>query len=450
MTLGLAAYLMIVGSLFIAIWKRPAVALAGVLCMFGLEQWGQATTPFFAQHQTVTNLIIGSLLVIALVVQFGRRGAALFAGYPFTGVLTMVLFLYAFVSVQWAPRTDLSMKLWSNAWPYIVTLIALSPLVVGTTDDLQAAYKALVLIGGMLTPLLLLVVPWEGRQIVLGDEGGNPLAISAMAGMVVLILVLADPWRKSNLWVALKWTLVALCLALIVRSGSRGQLFSLLCVTFLCWPIGNQLSNPKQMAVLVCIVGFLGLTTGWALQTFWAEEQTYYAGGSRWSEQAMEGAMKGRFDDAIFLVERCYESFESIAFGLGNSAAFDPRLIGIYPHFVPLEVLAEEGLVGFVMYVAILVGTLRHARASHLHLKAAPAFRPEFAALLALFLFTSLLSLKQGSLLGNLEPFLFAILLGKYHQWLSPPSPRTEVGEAVCQTIDCQITPYGRVTSTQT
>ena len=51
---GIAAYAAIAGSLFFALWKYPAVALAGVLCMFGLEQWGQATTTFFAQHHTAS------------------------------------------------------------------------------------------------------------------------------------------------------------------------------------------------------------------------------------------------------------------------------------------------------------------------------------------------------------------------------------------------------------
>ena len=38
--MGLGAYAAIAGGLFIALWKHPGVALAGVLCMFGLEQWG--------------------------------------------------------------------------------------------------------------------------------------------------------------------------------------------------------------------------------------------------------------------------------------------------------------------------------------------------------------------------------------------------------------------------
>lgn len=127
----------------------------------------------------------------------------------------------------------------------------------------------------------------------------------------------------------------------------------------------------------------------------------------------MEGAMSGRFDNAILLVQLCYRSVETIIFGLGNSAASDPRILGIYPHFVPLEILAEEGLIGFALFGLVLYSTARNAFECHSQLNTTSVDRKVFAALLALFLFTSLLSLKQGSLLGNLEPFMFAIILGK-------------------------------------
>lgn len=418
MALGLAAYVIIVSGLFFAIWKRPAVALAGVLCMFGLEQWGQATTPFFAQHQTITNLILGILLVLALAVQFFQHGPRLFSEYPLLGWLTISFFLYAFLSTQWAPRPDLSLKLWGHAWPYIVTLVVLAPLIIREPRDLESANQALLVIGGALTLLLLFFVKWEGRQIVLGEEAGNPLAVAVMAGMVILVAILADPWKGKKLWLPLKWILVALCLALIVRSGSRGQLFSVLLVAVFCWPLSHGLSNAKQFGILVFLLVFIGITTNYALSEFWAEEQSYYAGGNRWSGKAMEGAMTGRLTDGLLLVELAYQSMDTIVFGLGNSAAWDPRILGIYPHFVPLEILAEEGLVGFCLFGFILLATATAAVQCYRDTIVIAEARQLFAALLALFLFSFFLSLKQGNLLGNLEPFMFAILLSRFRLFL--------------------------------
>ena len=415
--MGIAAYAAIAGSLFIALWKYPAVALAGVLCMFGLEQWGQATTTFFAQHHAATNFMIGGILILALVIQGVRKGFSIFAGYPTVGWLTLALFLYAFTSTQWAPRPDISLDLWAKGWPYLVTFLVLSPLVVTETKDLRSAYTALLLIGGSLSILLLFFVKWETRRIVLDHGLGNPLAVAAMAGMVVLIAILADPWPQSKLWLPAKWVLVALCLALVVKSGSRGQLLGVVVLSAVCWPISRGMGSSRQFIGWILLLLFFGGITTWAMQEFWAEQETYYAGGNRWSEQAMQGAMSGRLDQALLLVGLWYSTPETVLFGLGNSASFDPRILGIYPHFVPLEILAEEGLIGFTLFLLTLFVTARNALRCYRHVQGIPSERPLFAVLIATFLYALLLALKQGNLLGNLELFLFGIVLGKYDQW---------------------------------
>ena len=356
--MGLSAYAVIAGGLFIALWKYPAVALAGVLCMFGLEQWGQATTTFFAQHHTATNYLIGGILVLALMVQGVKKGFSLLAGYPSVGWLTLALFLYAFASAQWAPRSDISLDLWASRWPYLITIVVLSPLLITQSRDLRVANIGLLVIGGVLTILLLFFVQWEYRRIVMGHDLGNPLAVSSMAAMVVLVAVLADPWPESRWWFPLKWALVGLCLVLVVRSGSRGQLLGTILISIACWPISRRLANVKQFVTLGLVVAFLAAATNWAIQEY-SSQQTYSAYGSRWSEQSAQEDVSGRLNNAIFLVRLAYESPEAVLIGLGNSASYDPRILGIYPHFVPLEVLAEEGLIGFGLYLTILFCSMR-------------------------------------------------------------------------------------------
>ena len=419
--IGIAAYGAIVGGLFVAIWRYPAVALAGVLCMFGLEQWGQATTGFLAQHHTATNLLIGGFLLLALIVQCARKGVALLAGFPPIGWLTLALFVYAFVSTQWAPRPDISLNLWAKGWPYLVTFLILSPLVVTETEDLRSAYTALLLMGGTISILLLFFAKWEARRIVLldglGDQGlGNPLTAAAMAGMVALVAIIADPWPQSKVWIPFKWMLVTLCLALIVKSGSRGQLLGILLVSVACWPIGRGLRNIKQFMFLSFVVLFLGMVTSVAVQEF--STQQVYEGRGRWSEEAAHESISGRLNNALLLVRLAYSSPETVLFGLGNSAAYDPRILGIYPHFVPLEVLAEEGLIGFGLYGMIVFCVLRSALRSFRLVVWEPRERLCLGALIGLYLFTLILSLKQGSLLLNLEPFMLAIILGRYEQIL--------------------------------
>jgi hypothetical protein len=416
--IGLSAYAAIAGGLFIALWKYPAVALAGVFCMFGLEQWGQATTTFFAQYHTATNYLIGGILVLALMVQGMRKGFSLLVGYPTVGWLTLALFLYAFASMQWAPRSDISLDIWASRWPYVVTFIVLSPLLITQSRDLRATNIGLLVVGGLLTILLLFFVTWDNRRIVMGHDLGNPLAVSTMAAMVVLIAVLSDPWPESRLWVPLKWTLVALCLVLVVRSASRGQLFGTLLVSVACWPISRRLANVKQFVILGLVVALLGGATSWAIDEY-SSEQMNGARGSRWNEQAAQEDFSGRLNNAMFLVRLAYESPVTVLLGLGNSASYDPRILGIYPHFVPLEVLAEEGLIGFGLYLTILFCSMRSCVRCFRSIANEPRERLLLGGLVGLYMFTLLLSFKQGSLLGNLEFFMLSIILGRYEGILS-------------------------------
>lgn len=416
--IGLSVYVAIAGGLFIALWKYPAVALAGVLCMFGLEQWGQATTPFFAQHHTATNYLIGGILVLSLIVLGRKKGFSIFAGYPPVGWLILALFLYAFASAQWAPRSDISLNLWASRWPYLIVIVVLSPLLITQSRDLRDANIGLLVIGGVLTILLLLFVKWEARRIVLDHELGNPLAVSTIAGMVALIAILSDPWPESRWWVPFKWALVGLCLALVVRSGSRGQLLGTILISIACWPISRRLANVKQFVVLGLAVFFLVAATNWAIQEY-SSQQTYRADGSRWSEHAAEEGVSGRLNNAMLLLRLAYESPETVLIGLGNSASYDPRVLGIYPHFVPLEVLAEEGLIGFGLYALILYYVLRSAVRSFRLIGDKPKERLLLGGLVGLCMFTLALSFKQGSLLLNLEPFMLAIILGRYEHILN-------------------------------
>ncbi|HJT19692.1 MAG TPA: hypothetical protein VJ746_04430 [Nitrospira sp.] len=415
--MGLAAYIAVVSGLALGLWRHPGVALAGILCMFGLEQWGQATTTYFVQHQTATNYLMGGILVLALMRQGIRNGFSILAGYPTVAWLTLVLFLYAFASTQWATRADISLELWSSRWPYLLTFLVLSPFVINSSRDLRSAYTAVFLSGGLLTFLLLFFVKWEARRIVLDHDLGNPLAAAAMAGMVAIVAILADPWPRFKICAPIKWAAIALCLALVVRSGSRGQLLGVIVVSIACWPISRGCSNVKQFFLLGFVVLFLGATCAWALQEFWTYQE-YGGRVDRWSEQSAQEGLAGRFGNAFLLLRLAYQTPETVLFGLGNSSAYDPRILGIYPHFVPLEVLAEEGLVGFALYALVAYSTFRSGVRCLKLAADEQSDRLLVGGLLALYGFTVLLSLKQGSLLINLEPFMLAIVLGRYEHIL--------------------------------
>jgi hypothetical protein len=279
-------------------------------------------------------------------------------------------------------------------------------------------------------------VKWEARRIVLQHDLGNPLSVAAMGGMVALILILADPWPESKVWFPVKWALVAICLTLIVRSGSRGQLLGVLVVSVACWPISRRLIHLKQFAFLAFIILFLGTATNYAFQEFWVQE-SYGKHAARWSEQSAQDDISGRLSNALFLVRLWFSSPETVLLGLGNSASYDTRILGFYPHFLPLEILAEEGLIGFGLYTLILYCAWGSTFRS---LRIVANMRKErllLGGLAGLFLFTLILSFKQGSLLTNLEPFMLAVVLGRYERILlwNRASQETVNGESEGTTL---------------
>ncbi|HNK51686.1 MAG TPA: hypothetical protein PKX75_21965, partial [Nitrospira sp.] len=88
-----------------------------------------------------------------------------------------------------------------------------------------------------------------------------------------------------------------------------------------------------------CLV--LGATLYIGVQWYWG------AGDVRWSESKMVSDLDGRWEMAAKLLSAWWgEGPATIFGGLGNSAAFDPHIVGFYPHILPLEILAEEGVLG--------------------------------------------------------------------------------------------------------
>ena len=121
-----------------------------------------------------------------------------------------------------------------------------------------------------------------------------------------------------------------------------------------------------------------------------------------------------RLDLALILLDRWSLSPLTIIFGLGNSASFSPSIIGVYPHVVPLEVLGEEGLIGFFLFALVLFLTFSQVKIAALPGALTQSQRKVYAANLACFVFSLFLAFKQGSLLGSYAIFLFAALGEKY------------------------------------
>lgn len=397
-------------AIVVATWRRPPVAVAFLLCMFGVEQYAQSVSPLFVQHPVLVNAIVAFALLIALLRKHWKtRLHRLY--YGDVGIAVIVLYVYAAVSTLWSPVPDVSLTYYLGATPYLILFVIVAPLIIVATKDMYEMLEALVIIGGVVAVLLLFFTAWEGRGVVLaGNEGeewstANPLAASEMAGYMGLAAAFLPVPQKYQRWDAARWLLVLLAIALAIKTGSRGQTVFLLVALGVFYVLRTRFSVKGLISVLIPAV-LVAFIFQYAIDLYWADSD-------RWGGEMVEYALEQRESMATQLfVAWWHGGAFTFLFGLGNTASFDPDIAGFYPHVVPLEILAEEGLIGFLIFSIIVYLVVR----SFLRIMDLKSQKHSEIALLlgSLFLYALLLSFKQGSLVGAPSLFLFAALIGKW------------------------------------
>lgn len=400
---GLVFVTLLLGTVF-----RPPVAMAAMLCLFGLDQWAQASSTFFTQYSFFTNILMASLVFLGLGIRM-LKGERVFDHYPKVGVMIILLLLYCLLTYFWAYERGALVERMRMSAPYLVTNVLLLPLLIKNLADLRTAFLATLALGSVLAAMMLATGQWEGRLLRLADmslRGGNPLAIAQMAGTFGLIAVLMNFSGINRFWQIVRWGVVLLAVILAVQSGSRGQFLLLVGLSALFLLPSRRPKNVGGWAIggiAAVVVLALGM---WAIGYAQVEQ--------RFGMDAMIAAYEGGRVEAVRQVMNAWVTSNPfhIVFGLGNSASFSPEIHGYYPHVVPLEVLAEEGLVGFALYLAILIVTARVGFSLYWMTRHDREARGIVVALGALMVFEFMLTLKQGSLIHSQFFLVYPIIIG--------------------------------------
>lgn len=415
---GLLTYLAALLAVIIGSVLRPPIALAGVLCLFGLKQWGQSSSALIGQYPLLTNYALGVITFVAVLRAAFKRGC-LFCRFPPAFVLTVCLLLYAILTLTWSLDLDSGLAAWASSSPYLVIIILLAPLLINDLDDLKTAFTWTMVVGGSLCFLAVLFGNWgyRGLEVAFAVPVGsllekasvvyetNPLALASLGGTVVviasvLLLEKGRPWLKILALVSIPFAL-----AMIIRSGSRGQLLAALPAFLLAGAIAFRARGLRTWLPLALLALFITGLGWWATSLINVDK-------SRWlGSDLAAGDVEGRFEMAGAVLDAAMAHPLAMFIGLGNSSSF--KLLGIYPHITILEVLAEEGLPGIALYLAILICAIRSIRRSARAVAEDPARRVTLGILAGLFLFELVLSWKQGSLLGSSYVFCYAIILGR-------------------------------------
>jgi hypothetical protein len=416
-----AIVLLVFAGFVLAITVRPANIIAVAIAVYAFEQWAQANSSFFTTNASYVNLGFGILCLYAMlcVVMRGRNPLN-----PLTGAMWtwMAMFGLAAISCLWSLDRDLSLFLFRYNLPYVVTFVGMVPLVIQDRDDLQQALMTTLIFGSIVMVLLLLgtQIHAYGRTIEIAPGTGvrdrvgqlrtrlAPLAIAELAGHLAIIAVLMNFRGVGRIWQYLRWFVVVLALALIYRSGSRGQLIAALIaiLAFITFSRGTKRVF-GWVAASVSAMMVLGMTT-WSFFSY-ADQ------GGRWDLSKMEtNFAHTRLEYSAILLKYWAESSPMHwVFGLGSSASYDNRILGRYCHVTVVEVLAELGFVGFILLIAfsVLVGRdmLRLYRAT----RDSDVDRGVSVALMAIFLYGVILSFKQGSFLTNTYAFSFGLMISR-------------------------------------
>lgn len=411
--LGPLIYCGVIAILGVGSLKRPAFSLGAILCMFGLEQWGETKISYIASHPSFSNYVSFAIAAfgIALLVYRGRRPRLI--NGP-THLCVLLLFLFAAASLLWTPIPRIAVEEWRNQIPYVVLTVLIVPLLVQNSHDARDGLMGTLIAGAILVFSLVFFVEWGYRSIVSDVSAAGtiklPLAIAQMGAYTFILAAIFAP--RSALGWLMGGCLMAISIALVLKTGSRGQLIAMLASAAVFAPLarGRRLSHGYQAALFLAFAAVLAvLWLGPGLIDLLS------GGDSRFSAGRAIDDYSGR----LTMADRLFSSYLQsgplgLLFGLGTSASFSPQIAGFYTHIVPIEILCELGIVGFMLFLTILVLTLRGV-ARHLmdvgrghgHKETARVV----AALAALFVCELLLSLKEGSLLRDTNLFLYPILI---------------------------------------
>ncbi|MFT3789014.1 MAG: hypothetical protein QM770_23045 [Tepidisphaeraceae bacterium] len=383
-----------------------------------IEQAFMAQVSWLYSYQTLTNVICGALALWALFVRFSR-GDPVFTNRPRELVVTVVLYAYCFVSTLWS-TWDGATGFYVNYLPILLAFGFIGPMAVLTLSDFKAVLWSLFLAGFVIIPLLLLSSEWHGRFLVMKQgaaigsvigETGNPLAVASYAGWCAVGAALIRFRHFAWFLEIPRWAFVAMAVALCLSTASRGQAFALAVSVIVFIPFSLRINRMSSIFALVATLIVLAVIGNELFASAYEADQERWNSGTFWGDFA-----EGRVGTGLVLLNYWANAGPfAWLFGLGNNASFALPGVWFYVHVVMMEVLGEEGLVGFILLWLVPIFFGRSFYDLYVRYAHDKVSRGVLCALGGIFLFEVIISFKQGSMLGSETAFAWAIMLGRIH-----------------------------------
>jgi O-antigen ligase len=254
--------------------------------------------------------------------------------------------------------------------PYLKVLIHMYLVFMASVAVIDSPSKAVPIL-----KMFLLGFVWYGIQglpngrvgwnLYLGNEDSYGPFMGLGLGFSYYFALAA----KSRWWRRIGYATCLLCLVGVVASFARGAVLSAALVLFVVW-----LRSPHKIATLAAAIGAAGV--------FFVAVDTLFPAGEFWVEMATisEGAQEGTGASRLELWKMAWTVFlEHPIFGVGarNFGVVASQIIPYDPtrtdfidsavvwgkglHSIYFQVLSEEGIIGVIAWVAMLVGFVRRA-----------------------------------------------------------------------------------------
>lgn len=356
-------FLVLLGGLGVTavVYQRPAIGAALILALAPLEG-----TLMIRGHSFVKLVTVLCVLVLLVRNGFSHRGIKV----DLTSLLILPFILWAFTTILWTPDQSNTISKWiSFALQSTLYIILLNSI--QSRDDLKLALWGHVL-GGLV--LAIILTNTQVTHNFLRKDSVAGLGVNLVARIVALNVLLSMLlFQLETRTLARAILLISIILSIIgtVVSLSRGAWFAValsLAALAIVYLLHGRL-NIKPANFLWLLV--IGMVSYYALNTYLFSEHgvskmvTRFEDGVTFKDNA-----GGRFD--IWLVGWNMFSdaplwghgFESFSYNFVTYAE-DSRLRGIFhqqdkaPHNSLIGIVAQLGLIGFYLFLAVLISVFR-------------------------------------------------------------------------------------------
>jgi len=275
-----------------------------------------------------------------------------------TTVLVLLLLAWTTLNTFFAFDPSFSWTYWNRFWKIIAMAVVASALTTSMVRFHALIWIVAVSVGyyGVKGGLFTLLT--GGHFIVLGPQTTMIGDNNTLAGALVMILPILNYLRiHSESQVIRNGIVVAIVLVVtsILGSYSRGAFIGLAALAIMFWTRAkNKLIYPVIVAiVLLPLLHFM--------------PESFFDRAASIQDYSTDGSVQGRFDS--WWVAYSY-ALDHFPFGAGVNGmvlrgVWAPYLPGIpyAAHSIYFQVLGEEGVVGLVLYLLILVSTFYNFRA---------------------------------------------------------------------------------------